>query len=168
MNNSTKQPPVKESQHEQTRCPAREFTTASHLAHPSLTTSTTNISRTREKSSRASTHLRIDTSYHHTRACCVAQATRIAWRGNGPSTLTAPTASHRGCPEWACGTDTTLVQSPEHGPGVRCKPYRAGCANETASGPRSLAGRGRDPIGEHDLGGSASLQVVIPTFARGL
>ena len=47
MNNSTKQPPVKHS-HEQTRCPARtwrtlsfksarQFTTASHFAQPSLT-----------------------------------------------------------------------------------------------------------------------------------
>ena len=55
------------------------------------------------------------------RACCVVQATRTTWRGDGPSTLTAPTAARRGCPERACGTDTTLVQSPEHGLGVWCR-----------------------------------------------
>ena len=53
-------------------------------------------------------------------ACCMAQATRTTWRGDGPSTLTAPTTARQGCPEWACGTDTTLVQSPEHGLGFCC------------------------------------------------
>ena len=116
----------------------------STFAHQKLTTSTTNISRTRKRSSHTSSHLRIDTVLHQAEACCAAQATRTAWRGDGPSALTAPTASHRGCPEWACGTDATLVQSPELG--VRCKagPCRARCVNETASGPRSLAGRGQD------------------------
>ena len=53
------------------------------------------------------------------RACCAAQATRTAWCGDGLSTLTAPTAAHRGCPERTYETDMTLVKSPEYGPGVR-------------------------------------------------
>ena len=134
----------------------------STFAHQKLTTSTTNISHTREKSSHTSSHLRIDTVLHQAEACCAAQATRTAWRGDGPS------ASHRGCPEWACGTDATFDQSPELG--VRCKagPCRARCVNETASGPRSLAGRGQVPIGEHDSDDGASLRVITPPFARSL
>ena len=41
--------------------------------------------------------------------------------GTEPSTLTTPTAVHRECPTRACETDTTLVQSPEHGLGVWCR-----------------------------------------------
>ena len=92
----------------------------STFARRKLTTATTNIPRTQEKSPRASTHLHIDAICHQTSYCAV-QATRTAWRRDGPITLTAPTAAHRGGPEWACGTDTTLVQSPEHSPGVRCR-----------------------------------------------
>jgi len=101
------------------------------------------------------------------RACCAAQATRTAWHGDGPSTLTAPTAACRGCPERACGTDTTFVSSPEHGQGVRCKAPGLVAPDVAASGPRSLAGSGRDPMEGHDSDDSVSLQVVAPPFARG-
>ena len=69
---------------------ACQFTTASHLAQPSLTTSTTNISRTREKSPRASPHLRINTVRHQAEVCCMAQAAQAAqaaWSGDGPGAL---------------------------------------------------------------------------------
>ena len=80
----------------------------------------------------------------------------------------------------------TLVQSPEHGKmggeeGSREERSRSlvwssvlchvGCAIETASGPRSLAGHGMGrcgPIEKRDSGHSASLRIVTPPFARGL
>ena len=79
------------------------------------------------------------------------------------------TASRRECPGWARGIDMTLVQSPEHGEVGGEESWeeqsgssvwgsglcRAGCANETASGPRSLAGHGSDrcgPIAKWDSG----------------
>ena len=142
----------------------------STFAYHKLTTSTTNISHTQEKSPRASASMQFATN----RACCAAQATRTSWRGDGPSTQTAPTTARRGCPKQACGTDTTLVQSPEHGPRVRCKapfgarPCRAGCANGATSSPRSLAWRGRDQREGHDSDDDVSLRVVTPPFSRGL
>ena len=83
----------------------------STFAHKKLTT----ISYTRERSSCAS--IQIATKW----ACCAAQATQTGWSWDGPSMLTAPTAARRGCPERACGINTTLVQLPEYGPGVRCR-----------------------------------------------
>jgi len=132
----------------------------STFAHQKLTTSTTNISRTWEIPSRASSHLCIDKIRHQTEVCCTAQTIRTAWRGDSPSALAAPAAAHRGCPEWVRGMNATLVQLPEHGRtggegqgsggggdrgAVRRSGLcRAGCAHETASGPRSLAEWGYD------------------------
>ena len=121
-------------------------------------------------------HLRIDTVHHQAEVCCMAQATQAAWHRDGPGALAAPAASRRGCTEWAHGTDATLVQSPEHGrmgDGGRrvvrgSGPCHTGCANETASGPRSLAGWGWDSIGGHDSDDVTSLWVVTQPFARGL
>jgi len=93
----------------------------STFTHQKLTTSTTNISGTQERPSRASSHLSINLVRHQAQACCTAQAARAAWCRDGPSTLTAPTEAHQGAPKRACVTDTTLIQSPEHGPGVQCK-----------------------------------------------
>jgi len=164
----------------------------SNFAHQKLTISTTNISCTQEKSSHASSHLRIDTIRHQTEVFCMAQANRITRCEEKLSTLTAPTASRRRCPKWLRGTDTTLVQSPEHGRmgsegrgslggggrGGRpvssrwgSRPCCTGCAHETASGPRSLAGQSydhHDPIMKCYSSHGMSRQVITPPFARGL
>ena len=79
----------------------------------------------------------------------------------------------------------TLVQSSKHGRtggkgwgsrggrarrSVRsCKPCCTGCANETASGPRRLTGRGQDrqdQIREPHLGHGALLRIITPPFAQ--
>ena len=86
----------------------------STFAHQKLTTLTTNISHTRVRSSHASLHLCINTVCHQAEACCMAQAARAAWHGDGPGALAVPAASHRGCPSCVRGTDATLIQSPEH------------------------------------------------------
>ena len=53
---------------------------------------------------------------------------------------------------------------------VESVPCRAGCANETTSGPRGLAGRGWGrwgPTERQESGHSVSLWVVTPPFVRG-
>jgi len=116
-------------------------------------------------------------SHHQAEACCTAQTARAAWHATGTSALISANRSSPGVPERACGTDVTLGHSPEHGSGVRCKGIHVTVSgarqfhssamvrrmwNETTSGCRSLAARGRDPVGAHYLGDDASLRVVIP------
>ena len=64
-------------------------------------------------------------SRHEAESCCTAQTARDAWRANRTSALTSVNRRAPGMPERACGTDATLVQSPEHSPGVRCKVIHA-------------------------------------------
>ena len=51
----------------------------------------------------------------------MAQIARAAWHADGTSALTSANRRVLGVPERACRTDATLVQSPAHGPGVRCE-----------------------------------------------
>ena len=89
----------------------------STVAHQNLTTSTTNISHTRETSPRTSMHLRINAIHHQTGVLCgPGHSDRVA-RGRAKH-INSTNAVHPGCLKRACGTDTTLVQSPEHSPGV--------------------------------------------------
>ena len=60
-------------------------------------------------------------SHHQAEACSMAQTARAAWRANRTCALTSANRGVPRVPERACGTDATLVQSTEHGPGVRCK-----------------------------------------------
>ena len=60
-------------------------------------------------------------SRHQAEACCTAQTARDAWRADRTSALASTGRRTTRVPERACRTDATLGQSPEHGPGVRCK-----------------------------------------------
>ena len=60
-------------------------------------------------------------SRHHAEACCTARVARAAWGADEASALISANRSAPGVPERACGADAALGQSPEHGPGVRCK-----------------------------------------------
>ena len=142
----------------------------SNFTHQKLTTSTTNISRTEEKSSRASTHLRIDAICHQTGVL----------RGPGHSDRMARgRAKHINSANCSLpGVPRTVMRDrrdprPVAGAWPRGSvqgsgPCRARCVNEVASGPRSLAGRGLDPMEGHDLDNGWSLWVVAPPFSRGL
>ena len=124
-------------------------------------------------------------------ACCMAQIARAFWRVDGKSALTSTKHSAPRVPEQACGTDATLSQSPEHGPGVRCRaihvagfgasqfrgsvqvnsavrPCCTGCTNGTTSGYKSLAARDWGPMGTHNLGDDALLRFVTPPYTTGL
>ena len=51
----------------------------------------------------------------------MARIARTAWHTDEASTLISANRSAPGVPKRACGADAALGQSPEHGPGVRCK-----------------------------------------------
>ena len=96
------------------------------------------------------------------RAHCVAQATWTTWRGGR---ATHVNRSSLGVPLTGMGDrhDPHPVARTQPGSSVKgSRPCRAGCANEAASGPRSLAGQGRDPMEGHDSDDGMSLRVVAP------
>ena len=125
----------------------------STFAHQKLTASTTNISRTREKSSCAASHLHPYNS----------PPNRGVLHGPG----------HSDCVMRGLAKHVNIINriSPGCPNGHGSRPCRAGCAHETASGPRSLAGWGYahyGPIRKRDSGHGTSLRVVTSPFARGL
>jgi len=114
----------------------------STFTHQKLTTSTTNISRTQEKSPRASTHLRIDAICHQMGVLRgPGHSDRVAW--GWAKHVNSTNRSSPGVPRTGMRDPHNPRPVTRTRPAILLRgsgPCRAGCANGATSGPRSLAG----------------------------